>query len=410
MPVGSTEALVAQCQAQLDAGQVDEALAALNQAYQTAASTGQWSLAAWAANWIGHVHEHHRGDAEPALLWFARSEQAAAGADVDLPHTRALARYNAGLVEGRRGRTTAALRHFETAAAVSGDSDLEATCTERVGAALAELGRWDDGLVALDRARRLATSAGDSPLAASCAEQATEIAAAAESPPGAQFDRLARAGLDRVLASCGVRDPARILDAGCGLGDELAMVAARWPGAAVVGIDLPAIVRSIRLPRHLRRRVEVRAADLTVEGPEPGQFDLVVANAVLHAVAQPGALLATVARALRPGGELVGATFTDAYHRQLRDRLFAAGVPLPRPAISHSEEAIVAALSAAGFVDVEAWTEAVELHASAESTTAHLERLLGRPLEAGEADRLLNATGRPLSLDLSPLSFHALAP
>jgi len=221
---------------------------------------------------------------------------------------------------------------------------------------------------------------------------------------------LARAGLDRVLASSGVPDPARILDAGCGAGDELAMVAWRWPSAVVVGVDRPEIVRSIRLPRHLRRRVEVRAADLTLEGPESGQFDLVVANAVLHAVAQPEAFLATVAKALRPGGELVGATFTDAYHRRLRERLFAAGVPLPRPTISHSEEAIIAALSAAGFDDVETWTEAVELHASGEGAAAHLGRLLGRPLEPGEADRLLDAIGRPLSVDLSPLSFHALAP
>jgi SAM-dependent methyltransferase len=356
------------------------------------------------------VHDHDRGDAEPALFWFARAEQAAAGADVDLPHTRALARYNAGLVEGRRGRTTAALRQFEAAAAVSRDGDLEASCTERAGAALCELGRWDDGLVELDRAGRLAAEAGDTELAASCAEQAAEIVAALESPPGAQFDRLARAGLDRVLASCGVRDPARILDAGCGAGNELAMVAWRWPGAGVLGVDLPAIARSIRLPRHLRRRVEVRAADLTVAGPEPGQFDLVVANAVLHAVAQPDAFLATVARALRPGGVLVGATFTDAYHCRLRQRLFTAGVPLPRPTISHTEEAIIAALSAAGFVDVEAWTEAVELHASEEGAPAHLERLLGRPLQPGEADRLLDAGGRPLSLDLSPLSFRAVAP
>jgi malonyl-CoA O-methyltransferase len=412
MPVGSTEALVAQCRAQLDAGLVDEALAALTRTYHGAAGTGRWSLAAWAANWIGHVHEHHLGDWEPALFWFARAEQAAAASAVDLPHTRAMARYNAGLVEARRGRTTAALGHFEAAqkaAGVSGDDGLDATCTERVGAALAELGRWDDGLIELDRAEWLATGAGDPALASSCAEQAAEIVTALEWPPAAQFDRLARAGLDRTLAAAGWRPPSRILDAGCGAGDELRMVAERWPSAGVVGIDRPEIVRSIRLPRHLRRRVEVCGIDLTVSKPDPGGFDLVVCNAVLHTVAAPRAFLAIVARALRPGGVLVGATFTDAYHRRLRDRLFAAGVPLARPTISHTEDAIITALTAAGFTTIDTWTEAVELHAEGPNAIAHLERVLGRTLDAGEADRLLDATGRRLCLDLSPLSFRALA-
>jgi len=78
MPAGSTEALVAQCQALLDAGCVDEALAGLTEVYERAVADRSRSVAAWAANWIGHVHEHHFDGLAAALHWFARAEEAAA--------------------------------------------------------------------------------------------------------------------------------------------------------------------------------------------------------------------------------------------------------------------------------------------------------------------------------------------
>jgi SAM-dependent methyltransferase len=140
-----------------------------------------------------------------------------------------------------------------------------------------------------------------------------------------------------------------------------------------------------------------------------GGFDVAVCHAVLHDVAEPGAFLRGLARALRPGGQLVGALFTDAYHRDLRSRLFAAGVPLPRPAISHTEEGIVAALAGAGFTGIETWTESVQLHSDETASPDHLERLLGRTLDTDETARILDAIGRPLRADLSPLSFSAVA-
>jgi SAM-dependent methyltransferase len=236
------------------------------------------------------------------------------------------------------------------------------------------------------------------------------VATALESRPSAQFDRLARAGLARCLAGAAPPEPSRVLDAGCGFGAELRFIAEDWPVAQVLGVDLPEIVRNIRLPRHVRRRVDLQAADLTDPGAlvEPGSFDLAVSNAVLHAVADPRAFLATVAKALRPGGRLVGTTFTDAYHRRLRGGLFAAGVALARPPISHSDGEITEALAGAGFVEVETWTEAVELHVDEEGAAAHLGRVLGRTVEPDEAGRILDAAGRPLVIDLSPLSFSAV--
>ena len=67
-------------------------------------------------------------------------------------------------------------------------------------------------------------------------------------------------------------------------------------------------------------------------------------------------------------------------------------------------------MAGAGLSAIETWTEAVELCVDEAGCLAHLERLVGRTLDAGEANRLLEATRRPLRLDLSPLSFRAVAP
>jgi hypothetical protein len=127
-------------------------------------------------------------------------------------------------------------------------------------------------------------------------------------------------------------------------------------------------------------------------------------------VVDSAALLGTLIRALRPGGELVGACFSDTYYRDIRATLAAAGATIPAPDIGRSAARIAGALAAAGFSRVETWPEAVELQVATSGAVPHLERLLRRPLEPGEGDRLLVATGSPLRLDLSPLSFHAVAP
>jgi SAM-dependent methyltransferase len=413
MAVASIEELLAQSRDRLDSGQIAPALAGMTEAYQAAAAESRWAAAAWAANWIGHVYEHHLGDLDTALVWFAATERAASAGVTPLPRTLATARFNAGLVEARRGRTTVALAHFEAARAAAeatGDGALQAACGERLGLTMAELGAWAEGRNVLEAAGRLAEQAGDALVASCCADEVVRITTALDSAPGDQFARLARFGLDRCLAAVRQPAPALVLDAGCGSGPELVAIAERWPASRVVGIDEAETARSIRVPRRLRPRVEVRAGDLTAGGLGQDRCDVAVCHAVLHTVDQPALVLGGLARALRPGGELVGALFTDAYYRGLRGRLLEAGVPLRRPAISHTEAGIAAALAGAGLTSIEIWTEAVELCVEPAGCPAHLERLLGRPVEAGEAERLLDAIGRPLRLDLSPLSFRATAP
>lgn len=97
---------------------------------------------------------------------------------------------------------------------------------------------------------------------------------------------------------------ARVLDLGCGFGWFCRH--AREQGAArVLGIEL-----SERMLERARQMgtdpaIEYRRADLEmVELPE-GTFDLAFSSLALHYIADLGALLAKVSRALVPGGSLV---------------------------------------------------------------------------------------------------------
>ncbi len=98
----------------------------------------------------------------------------------------------------------------------------------------------------------------------------------------------------------------RVLDVGCGHGLYSLELARR--GATLVGCDLdnPALAEARRTAHRLG--VDGRALFLAADGTDlplaDGQFDLVVCNCVLEHIADDGAALAGMARALRPGGVL----------------------------------------------------------------------------------------------------------
>ena len=80
-----------------------------------------------------------------------------------------------------------------------------------------------------------------------------------------------------LISRVGADAPARVVDLGCGAGNLTALLAARWPGATVTGLDSsPEMVFRAR-----RLGIEVRLARM--EDPLPdGPWDLVIAVLSVH--------------------------------------------------------------------------------------------------------------------------------
>ena len=106
--------------------------------------------------------------------------------------------------------------------------------------------------------------------------------------------------LDMVRASPGMR----VVDLGCGTGRQTALLHARVGAHQTIGID-----RSARMLADIQK--ETRPAGLTFEvgtiedfPGDRGPFDLVFSNAAFHWVVDHHTLVARLAAALGPGGQL----------------------------------------------------------------------------------------------------------
>jgi malonyl-CoA O-methyltransferase len=132
--------------------------------------------------------------------------------------------------------------------------------------------------------------------------------------------------------------PETILDAGCGTGEALAELTARYPDATIVGLDfalgmLGAAKRraaALRAPpgrvaaRILRGRSAARGvrafvcADATRLPLRRNSIDLVWSNLMLASVAEPAHALAEFLQALRVGGLLMFTTLGPDTLKELR--------------------------------------------------------------------------------------------
>lgn len=170
-----------------------------------------------------------------------------------------------------------------------------------------------------------------------------------------------------LLARVGADDPRRVVDLGCGPGNLTALLARRWPGASVTGLD--SSPEMIEAARRDEPQVDFEVVDLRdwVGDAAVAPVDVLVSNATLQWVPGHLDLLPALVARVRPGGWLafqVPGNFGEPSHT-LRSELAAespyaehvGGIASPA---SHDPATYLDALTALGC-EVDVW-EATYLH------------------------------------------------
>ena len=122
--------------------------------------------------------------------------------------------------------------------------------------------------------------------------------------------RVWEAATVRVIDQVGLPDGASCLDAGCGPGETMRLLARRvGPAGRVLGIDADASIGALAvemLHGSGNRQCAFQAHDLTADEPIPGApFDFVYARLLLFHLPQRAAVLSRLWDAVAPGGHLV---------------------------------------------------------------------------------------------------------
>lgn len=115
----------------------------------------------------------------------------------------------------------------------------------------------------------------------------------------------------------------RVLDAGCGLGNYFAALAARVPGGVVVGLDITSSMLRRVAERH--PTVPLVTGDVRMLPIVSGAFDVVVNAHVLYHIPDVDAAIRELHRVLRPGGCLLAVYDSIASQSELDDLFLTSG-------------------------------------------------------------------------------------
>ena len=122
--------------------------------------------------------------------------------------------------------------------------------------------------------------------------------------------RVWEAATMRVLDRVGLAPGQRCLDAGCGPGETMRLMAERvGPSGSVTGVDVDAALSEAAvamLRAHGHRQCQFAHVDVTTDGSiAAGRFDLVYARLLLYHLPERAAVLRRLWQAVAPGGCLV---------------------------------------------------------------------------------------------------------
>jgi ubiquinone/menaquinone biosynthesis C-methylase UbiE len=109
-----------------------------------------------------------------------------------------------------------------------------------------------------------------------------------------------------------LRPTDRVLDVGCGTGELLSRIAAKYPQARLAGMDpVPEMLDVAR--RKLSPAVDLRLAWANKLPWPDGSFDVVVSCNMFHYITKPVEAVREMERVLVPGGQIVITDWCDDY-------------------------------------------------------------------------------------------------
>jgi trans-aconitate 2-methyltransferase len=107
-----------------------------------------------------------------------------------------------------------------------------------------------------------------------------------------------------LLAALPAIDARSVIDIGCGPGNSTELLAARFAGAAVSGLDSSADMIAAARARLPRLRFDLADVERWAYESDAAPFDVILANAVLHWLPDHAKLFPALAAKLAPGGAL----------------------------------------------------------------------------------------------------------